>query len=52
MKTGQFRHWVNQKYLEYRNEIWEYGGAPCQETAKEYFQRNKYFLKRMFKKTT
>jgi len=44
-----FRQFINDLYLEHKDEILEMTGQKVDEDAKEYFRRNKWFLKKKFK---
>ena len=44
-----FRQWCNEKYLEYKDEILEWTHRAAEEEAKDYFQRNKWFLKKKYR---
>lgn len=45
--TSLFRHWVNELWMENREERLLYGEKPA--TITQYWQRYKYWLKREYK---
>ena len=44
-----FRQFVNELFLEHKDEILEMTGQTVEEDARRYFQRNKWFLRKKFK---
>jgi hypothetical protein len=43
-----FRHWCQEKWYEHQEEIAAYGQPVCY-TAREYFLKYKFWLKREYK---
>ncbi len=48
MKQGTFRHWLNEKWYEHKEECAVWHTAPCGD-VKEYFNKYKYWLKREYR---
>lgn len=48
MKQSSFRHWCNEKWFEYKDELLNYN-QPLQYSSEQYFDRYKYWLKREYK---
>ena len=48
MKKGSFRIWVTKLYYDAMKERYLWGAS--EEDAREFFLRNKYWLKNQFKK--
>jgi uncharacterized protein CbrC (UPF0167 family) len=48
MKISGFRHWCQEKWYEHQEEIAAYGQPVCY-TAREYFLKYKFWLKREYK---
>ena len=46
-QTSSFRHWVNELWMENREERLTYGQDPA--TIKQYWDTYKYWLKREYK---
>ena len=46
-QTSAFRHWVNELWMENREERLLYGEEPA--TITQYWERYKYWLKREYK---
>jgi hypothetical protein len=46
-QTSAFRHWVNEIWMENREERLIYGEEPA--TIKQYWDRYKYWLKREYR---
>jgi hypothetical protein len=46
-RTSAFRHWVNEIWMENREERLIYGEEPA--TIKQYWDRYKYWLKREYR---
>ena len=46
-RTSSFRHWVNELWMENREERLLYGEDPA--TIKQYWDTYKYWLKREYK---
>lgn len=46
--NSHFRQWVNKKWYEFRDEIMDWEGITNPD-PKIYFQKNKYFLKYLYK---
>lgn len=49
MKTSQFRHWLNEKWFEHKEEMLNYGAESFPDAA-TYFRRYKWWLKTVFQK--
>ena len=49
MKTSQFRHWLNEKWFEHKDEILMYG-AESFATSSAYFSKYKWWLKTVYQK--
>jgi hypothetical protein len=47
MKTNSFRMWCQEKWFEHKDELEGYK-QPLSYTAKEYFEKYKYWLKREY----
>ena len=47
LQTSSFRHWVNELWMENREERLLYGEDPA--TIKQYWDTYKYWLKREYK---
>jgi hypothetical protein len=45
---SKFRVWINEKWYEHKRECLAWQTPSCKD-AEEYFQKNKWFLKRKFK---
>lgn len=43
-----FREWLNKMYGEYTLEL-EYENAPTQHDVKEYFRKNKWWLRKQYR---
>ena len=44
-----FRTWLNAKWLEHKDEVYETTGKPCDYDLGLYFNKYKWWLKRMYK---
>lgn len=49
MKKSTFRNWILQKWFEHRDEIESYERRLIEDSPEEYFQKSKWFLKRLYK---
>jgi hypothetical protein len=45
---SEFRQWTTKMWHEHVKEILSITGRPATYTAREYFARNKYFLKKVW----
>ena len=43
-----FRVWLNQLWLEHKDEVYETTGKPCDYDLGLYFNKYKWWLKRMY----
>lgn len=50
MKNDHFRHWLNEKWFEHRDEILVYGSPQEFATADSYFAKYKWWLKTVYQK--
>jgi len=48
MSVPSFRHWLQNKWYEHKDELESYG-QDLPYSAKEYFARYKYWLKREYR---
>lgn len=48
-KATPFRAWLQNKWIEYKNELFEMDGIVVQDRPAEYFQRYKWWLKGQYK---
>jgi hypothetical protein len=48
MKLSNFRHWVQEKWYQHQDELASYRQPVCY-SAREYFARYKFWLKREYK---
>lgn len=48
MKSNAFRHWLQEKWFEHKDELESYG-QPLSYNLHEYFAKYKYWLKREFR---
>lgn len=46
--TG-FRNWLNQMWMDHKDEVYETTGKPCDYDLGVYFGKYKWWLKRMYK---
>lgn len=44
-----FRAWLQNKWMDYKSDVYEMDGIIVKEQPKEYFQRYKWFLKSLYK---
>lgn len=44
-----FRSWLNQKWLDHKDEVYEMTGKPCDYDLGIYFNKYKWWLKRLYK---
>jgi hypothetical protein len=49
VKKSAFRIWATSKWYEHKSEILAHERAPVPYEAKEYFAKNKYYLKQLWK---
>jgi len=47
MKT--FRSWLANKWMEHKDEVYEMTGKPCDYDLGLYFNKYKWWLKRLYK---
>jgi cell division protein FtsB len=47
MKSSKFRHWINEKWFEHKDEILVYG-AESFSTLSAYFAKHKWWLKTLY----
>ena len=50
MKTSRFRHWINEKWFEHKDEILIYGATDLFSTPGAYFAKYKWWLKTVYQK--
>jgi len=48
-KTNSFRSWLNDKWLEHKSEVYAFTGKPCNYELGEYFNKYKWWLRRIYK---
>ena len=48
-KITSFRVWLNRKWVDYQDELFEVGQTPDCQTPSEYFRRYRWWLKTQFK---
>ncbi len=48
-KTTAFRVWLNRKWVDYQDELFELGQKPDCQTPSDYFRRHRWWLKNQFK---
>ena len=44
-----FRSWLNQKWLDHKDEVYSMTGKPCEYDLGLYFNKYKWWLKRLYK---
>ena len=49
MVEMNFRTWLNAKWLEHKDEVYEMTGKPCDYDLGLYFNKYKWWLKRLYK---
>lgn len=47
MKNSRFRHWLNEKWFEHKDEVLLYGGEPFADSG-AYFKKYKWWLKSIY----
>jgi hypothetical protein len=47
-KNTKFRHWIQEKWYEHKYECLHWKTPSC-EDAQQYFKKNKWFLKSLYK---
>jgi hypothetical protein len=48
MKTSAFRHWLNEKWFEHKDEVLLFGGEAYSDVG-AYFRKYKWWLKSIYK---
>lgn len=48
MKNSPFRHWLNEKWYEHKEEVLLFGGEPFANVTL-YFQKYKWWLKSIYR---
>jgi len=49
MKNSRFRHWLNEKWFEHKDEVLLYGGEPFADSG-AYFRKYKWWLKSIYRR--
>lgn len=49
LKKPGFRGWLNDRWLEHKDEVLKYTGQPCDYDLGVYFNKYKWWLKKLYK---
>ena len=49
MKDSTFNRWVMNLWFDHKDEYFTYNGSVCNEEVQQWFNRNKYWLKKVYR---